>query len=57
MSEINKLEEYLVNEYEVGQMISPTTPFKFVNRAMRNGKAEYYVFPERKSDITISLIK
>lgn len=48
MSEINKIEEYLVNEYKVGQMISPTTPFKFVNRAMRNGKAEYYVFPEKE---------
>ncbi len=48
MNEINKLEEYLVNEYQVGQMISPTTPFKFVNRALRNGKAEYYKFPEKK---------
>ena len=48
MTEINKLEEYLISDYKVGQMISPTTPFKFVNRALRNGKAEYYKFPEKK---------
>ena len=45
MNEINKMEEYLIDDYQVGQMISPTTPFKFVNRGLRNGKPEFYTFP------------
>ena len=48
INEINKLENYLKEEYKVGQMISPTTPIKYANRALRSGKAEYYKFPEKQ---------
>lgn len=48
MHEINKMENYLTDRYQVGQMISPTTPFKYINRAMRSGKPEFYIFPDKE---------
>jgi hypothetical protein len=48
MHEINKMEDYLTDRYQVGQMISPTTPFKYINRAMRSGKPEFYTFPDKE---------
>lgn len=46
--EVEKLEKYLDNEYGVNQMISPTVPFKFANKTMRNGKDEYYKIPDNE---------
>ena len=46
--ETEKLEQYLDNEYGVNQMISPTVPFKFANKTLRNGRDEYYKIPENE---------
>ena len=46
--EIEKLEKYLDNEYGVNQMISPTFPFKFANKTMRNGRDEFYKIPDNE---------
>ena len=46
--EIEKLEVYLNTEYGVNQMISPTVPFKFANKALRNGRDEYYKIPDNE---------
>ena len=46
--ETEKLEQYLDNQYGVNQMISPTVPFKFANKTLRNGRDEYYKIPENE---------
>lgn len=48
IQEIEKIENYLTNEYQVNQMITPTVPYKFMNKTMRNGKVEYYKIPENE---------
>ncbi len=46
--ETEKLEKYLDTEYGVNQMISPTVPFKFANKTLRNGRDEYYKIPDNE---------
>ncbi|MBL4707468.1 MAG: MMPL family transporter, partial [Flavobacteriales bacterium] len=46
--EVEKIEKYLSNEYGVNQMISPTLPYKFANKTMRNGRDEYYKIPDNE---------
>lgn len=46
--ELEKLEKYLVEEYGVNQMISPTVPFKFANKTLRNGRDDYYKIPDNE---------
>lgn len=48
IQEIVKVESFLKEEYEIGQMASPTIPFKLFNKTLRNGRAEYYKIPENK---------
>lgn len=46
--ETDKLEKFLNLNYGVNQMISPTVPFKFANKALRNGRDEFYKIPENE---------
>ena len=46
--EIEKLEEYLKEEYGVNQIISPTVPFKFANKTLRSGRDDYYKIPDNE---------
>ncbi|MDB4061205.1 MMPL family transporter [Vicingaceae bacterium] len=46
--DIEKLEVYLNTEYGVNQMITPAVPFKFANKALRNGRDEYYKIPDNE---------
>lgn len=48
MVETEKMEKYLGEKYRVNQMVSPTTPFKFANKTLRNGKKEFYKIPENE---------
>lgn len=48
MLEIEKLEDYLVEEYKIAQVASPTVPIKLMNKTMRNGREEYYKIPEKE---------
>ena len=40
LKEVEKIEKYLNEEYGVNQMISPTEPYKYMNKSLRNGKDE-----------------
>jgi uncharacterized protein len=46
MSAINKIDEYLLNEYGVGFLFSPALLTKNLNKAYNNGEMEYYIFPK-----------
>lgn len=46
IKEVQKLEDYLQKEYGVNQMISPTVPYKYLNKTLRSNKAEYYKIPD-----------
>ncbi len=46
--ETDELEKFLNLNYGVNQMISPTVPFKFANKALRNGRDEFYKIPENE---------
>ena len=46
--EIEKLEKYLSEEYGVNQIISPTVPFKFANKTLRDGRDDFYKIPENE---------
>ncbi len=48
MMEVEKLERFLVKNYELNQLSSPTQPIKLLNKALRNGREEYYKLPENK---------
>lgn len=48
LKEVEKLEHYLNKEYAVNQMLSPTVPFKYLNKTLRNGRDEFYKIPENK---------
>jgi len=45
-NEINKLEQYLIEHYEMGFVASPLTAIKMANQATHGGRAEYYRFPD-----------
>ncbi len=46
IKEVQKLEEYLKNSYGVNQMISPTLPYKYLNKTLRSNQAEFYKIPD-----------
>lgn len=48
IQEIDKIENFLKAEYGVNQMISPTVPYKFANKTLRNGRDEYYKIPKNE---------
>lgn len=48
IKEIEKIESYLTIEYELNQMASPALPFKFLNKAMRGNKVEYFNVPDKE---------
>ena len=52
MREMEKLENYLDTVYQVNQLLSPTFPYKLMNRALRNGKAEYFKIPDNEKRYT-----
>jgi predicted RND superfamily exporter protein len=45
LSEINKVEEFLVNEYEIKQTFSVVSMLKIANRTNHGGQKKYYAFP------------
>lgn len=49
LKEVMIIEQYLDTAYGVNQMTTPLTPFKFINKVSRNGREEYYRFPEKES--------
>lgn len=49
LKEVLLLEDYLDSAYGVSQMTSPTTAFKFINKVSRNGREDFYRFPEKES--------
>lgn len=51
LADIAKLDEYLVDEYGVGTLISPAMIVKNANRAMRGGSDKFYRIPESQKEI------
>lgn len=48
---INKLEEYLQKDFEVGFIVSPATLVKGMNKAVNNGNNEYFKLPATDEEI------
>lgn len=49
MQQFNLIQEYLEQEFEVGQMVSPVTMIKTLNRARNGGIPEYYTMPDKRT--------
>lgn len=47
--EMEKIQDYLETEYEVGNIMSPVSMYKTMNMAMKGGGHEYYELPEGKN--------
>lgn len=50
VQELNKLETYLKEKFEIGFVVSPLTYIKTANRAINTGKPESYTIPENKTE-------
>lgn len=48
---INRLEDYLREDFEVGFIVSPATIAKGMNKALNNGANDYFRLPETDEDI------
>lgn len=48
MQEIVKLEEFLIREYQLSHVASPSIPYKMMNKTLRDGREAYYKIPENK---------
>ncbi len=48
ITELDKIETYLKEEYKLESVSSPTIPYKLINKTLRDGRAEYYKIPENK---------
>lgn len=46
LMEIDKIENYLQEEYGIGFIVSPTSAVKMINKANHSGKQEYYKLPD-----------
>jgi predicted RND superfamily exporter protein len=49
--DIDSLDQYLINEYGVGTLISPAVIVKNANRALRGGSERYYRIPETQEQV------
>ena len=56
IKEMNKMENYLYEEYEAGFILSPLSVIKSMNKAIHNGNSKYYSVPTKESKFN-SLIK
>ena len=50
MNEIQKIEEYLKQEYPVGRTQGPVSLIKYLNQVNNGGLDEYFTLPEKKND-------
>ncbi len=50
MDEIRKIEEYLINEYPIARVQSPSTLVKYLNQVNKGGLNENYIYPDKVSD-------
>jgi predicted RND superfamily exporter protein len=48
LKELEKIEKYLREEYQVNQLLSPAFPFQYLNKVMRSGKEAYFKIPDNK---------
>ena len=48
LSEINKVEEYLLDDYGLKQTFSIVSVLKLANRTEHSGQIKYYTFPEKE---------
>ena len=51
LNEIEKVENYLQNDYQVGRMNSIATLLRIVNRSSHGGQDSYYTVPENQKEI------
>ncbi|MBL4670189.1 MAG: MMPL family transporter [Flavobacteriales bacterium] len=56
MREMEKVENYLYNEYEAGFILSPVGIIKSVNKAVHSGSSNYYTIPVKEKKYN-SLLK
>ncbi len=49
MQQFNIIQDYLEAEFEVGQMVSPITMIKTLNRAKNGGIPAYYTMPNKRT--------
>jgi len=50
IQEMNKVDDYLYNEYNAGFIISPITLFKTLNKAAHSGNNKFYKIPSSKKE-------
>ena len=53
ITELNKLDTYLKNEYKVGFLLSPVQLFKSMNKSLYDGNIKQYRLPEKEDFETI----
>ncbi len=49
LSQINRVDDYLKKNYELGFMLSPAIACKLLNQSMNGGESAGYVFPDKAS--------
>jgi predicted RND superfamily exporter protein len=52
IKELEKVEDYLINEYQTGGLVSPVSLVKGLNQAFHNGDNAYFIIP--KSEIELN---
>lgn len=50
MSELNHIDNYLKNNFDMGFMLSPAGVAKNINKALNGNQPNYYVIPKNKDD-------